>query len=252
MAAAEHDPNRQSLLSRQVKELESTLEVELMDRTSSPAVPTELAQRLSQLFTAFEAGVQNEIENHAATRTVRIGAGESIIQWLLIPLLTKKNTQQHRYEFHNLRSAETLKKLKSGQLDIGVITRPCTDSSFESVHLSTLKMKLIGQKESFPRKLKCWGDLAEVKVACLHGADLACNAEFKCTSYAQLIELALRPGVLSVVSEICTQTARRQGLKSAYFPPLAGAEVQLHLVWRKSSASPWLQGVIDSLCGAGR
>ena len=46
--AADGDPNKQSLFSRQVAELEAWFGVDLMDRSSSPNKPTNAALRIAR------------------------------------------------------------------------------------------------------------------------------------------------------------------------------------------------------------
>jgi DNA-binding transcriptional LysR family regulator len=90
MAAADRDPNRQSLISRQISELEQALGVELLDRASKPHRPTAVAERLAQAHERFV----RELEAAAGTEDGRpplvIGAGQLVIRGLLIPWLGKK------------------------------------------------------------------------------------------------------------------------------------------------------------------
>lgn len=249
MAAAKQDPNKQSLYSRQIKELENALSIELLDRTSSPAKPTELAQKISNLYTEFEEGLRREVQRYSEQKTARIGAGESVIQWLVIPLLAQSpNSSNIHFEFNNLRSTEIIQKLKTGQLDIGIISRPHSEKTISSQPITNLALKLIGPKCAFPKKLNTIEDLEGCSLAALTGAPIPTEVldkiQFSCSSYAQLLELANHSNTISIVSDLCSKSAKDLGLHSQYFSPLAESKIQLHLVWNESTLTPWAADLV--------
>src|SRR5947209_7859468 len=87
-AAAGDDPNRQSQYSRQLKELEKYFGAELLKRGRGPAELTEAGQRLYEII-GHTLSALEEFRLTCAGQPVelRIGAGESVIQWLLLPRL---------------------------------------------------------------------------------------------------------------------------------------------------------------------
>src|ERR1700744_3939963 len=87
-AAAGDDSNRQSQFSRQLKELERYFGVELLKRGRGPAELTDAGQRLYEII-GYTLRALEEFRGTCAGQPVElaIGAGESLIQWLLMPRL---------------------------------------------------------------------------------------------------------------------------------------------------------------------
>jgi DNA-binding transcriptional LysR family regulator len=124
--ASRGDANRQSLLSRQIAELEAVFGVALLARQSRPFRLTpegrELAQAARQFFQVAD-DLQRRAEN-AAQRVV-IGAGETLIQWLLFPACEAIQRQAGKviFTFKNLDSSRLIEALQQGEIDIALIRR---------------------------------------------------------------------------------------------------------------------------------
>jgi len=82
---ARDDSNRQSQYSRQLKELEKYFGAELLKRGHGPAELTDAGQRLYEII-GHTLSALDEFRLTCAGQPVelRIGAGESLIQWLLL------------------------------------------------------------------------------------------------------------------------------------------------------------------------
>src|SRR5688572_15928996 len=86
--AAKGDPAKQSLYSRQIKELEEFFGAELMRRKGRGIVLTAAGQRLHSVSREQFAALNDfKIECQGQPLEIVIGAGESIIQWLFLPRL---------------------------------------------------------------------------------------------------------------------------------------------------------------------
>lgn len=124
-AATGDNANRQSLYSRQVGELESFLGIDLLDRHSKPYRVTEAGAELSRIcrnylsaLDEFVGGCQNR-----PSRLV-IGAGESLIQWLLIPGVLpalRSALPGTNVIFRNLRTDDIIESLQNGEIDVGFV-----------------------------------------------------------------------------------------------------------------------------------
>lgn len=122
--ASRGDANRQSLLSRQIAELEAVFGVALLARQSRPfrltAQGKELAQAARQFFQSVD-DLQRRAGNEA--QRVVLGAGEALIQWLLFPAceVVKTEVGEVVFAFKNLDSARLVDGLQRGELDVALI-----------------------------------------------------------------------------------------------------------------------------------
>src|SRR5207249_684145 len=103
--AAKGDPAKQSLFSRQIKELEEFFGAELVRRKGRGVMLTAAGQRLSVLARECFASLWDlKSECKAVPTEIVIGAGESIIRWVLLPKLkyVKEALPNARLKFLNL------------------------------------------------------------------------------------------------------------------------------------------------------
>ncbi len=170
MAAAKGDPNRQTLFSRQIRELETALGVSLLDRSSVPHGLTRAGVGIELLMREFTVGIEGIVEEQRGEcPLVTIGAGESIIQWLLLPNLKAEMNGSHvRLKFQNLTSRGVLKALRSRRIDLGVISRRDPGSDFVVEELASYGVVAIGREFGRARRIR-WADLGEAKLAVLEG-----------------------------------------------------------------------------------
>lgn len=124
--AAGSDPNRQSLYSRQLKELGEFFGVELTERKGRGIALTTAGEELAILIKEhFEAlgNYSRRVEDEPVP--VFIGAGESFIQWLLIPAAhdLQKGVSGITLRFTNLTSVDIAEKLLTRDLDFGLLRR---------------------------------------------------------------------------------------------------------------------------------
>src|SRR5437667_4435626 len=121
-AAAGDDSNRQSQFSRQLKELERYFGVELLKRGRGPVELTDAGQRLYEIV-GHTLRALEEFRGTCAGQPVelKIGAGESLIQWLLLPRLSGLSAAHPRLAvtLQNMTTDEILKGLVDGALDFG-------------------------------------------------------------------------------------------------------------------------------------
>jgi DNA-binding transcriptional LysR family regulator len=124
--AARGDRARQSLFSRQIKELEEFFGTELVRRKGRGITLTEAGARLNVIARECCAALsdfKNECKNQPVE--VVIGAGESVIQWLLMPRLDKMRTHlpDVRLKFLNLATTDAVKRLADGVIDFALVRK---------------------------------------------------------------------------------------------------------------------------------
>src|SRR5881392_3421694 len=119
-AAAGDDSNRQSQFSQQLKELERYFKVELLKRGHGPAELTDAGERLYEIV-GHTLRALEEFRSTCAGRPVElvIGAGESLIQWLLLPRLGGISQAHPRLAvtFQNHKTDEILRHVLDGGID---------------------------------------------------------------------------------------------------------------------------------------
>lgn len=122
--ASRGDGNRQSLLSRQIAELEAVFGVALLARQSRPFRLTEHGKELAQAARLFFQSV-DDLQKRAGQEAQRValGAGEALIQWLLFPACeaAKDGMNGVAFAFKNLDSARLVDGLQNGELDLALI-----------------------------------------------------------------------------------------------------------------------------------
>lgn len=122
--AAKGDPARQSLYSRQIRELEEFFGVELIRRKGRGITLTAAGANLHVIVREhFAALTDFKNECKGLPVEVVIGAGDSIIQWLLLPRLAeiRKRLPRVRLKFLNLPTDEAVKRLTDGLIDFAVV-----------------------------------------------------------------------------------------------------------------------------------
>ena len=124
--AAKGDPARQSLFSRQIKELEEFFGTELIRRQGRGIVLTEAGARLNVIARECCTALSDfKSECRDQPVEVVIGTGESVIQWLLMPRLDKIREQlpNVRLKFLNLPTADAVKRLANGAIDFALVRK---------------------------------------------------------------------------------------------------------------------------------
>lgn len=155
-SAAGGDSNRQSQFSRQLRELEVFFGTELLRRGRGPLRLTAAGAELNRLTGRF-LGAMEEFVLHCASAPVplTVGAGESLIQWWLLPRLARQ--QSHApgptspvFSFENLRNAEIIERVLDGSIDLGCITREVTDKRLRVESIGRLEYGLFVPKRFVP------------------------------------------------------------------------------------------------------
>ena len=145
-AAVGEDSARQSLASRQMKELSEYVGTDLLRRSGRSVELTDAGKELAGMsadffhrLESFLADVQHRPE------LFKLGIGDSIFQWLILP-----NMKRFRQTFSNIElipygypSGEIVRKVKSGELDAGIVRAQSFGSeTFVVEEIGKIKYKL--------------------------------------------------------------------------------------------------------------
>lgn len=244
------DAVRQSQFSRQLRELEGTLGCKLTVRKGRTLSLTDAGQEL--------AGIVREQFNALAgfaTRcgkgrlVVRIGAGESLLNWLIIPRCFRLEPRMGQtYRLLNLRTKDVIEGLLEHQLDFGVIrVRGELPEPLKSVVLGKIEYSLFAPQSQLSDARK-WTltRLHELSLAALQGdprlAALAAagarqrgwkppTVAFECTSLPQVHELVQQGLAAGFLPSIVESTFDSASVTNLPLPALKRLAEPHHLVW---------------------
>lgn len=250
MAAAKGDPIRQSLFSRQTKELEGALGLKLLDRSSVPYSVTEEGLRLDRIVRTFLSGMDALLSgSRGQLPLIKIGAGESIIQWLLIPLLAgSSDTRGRRLQFHNLTSREAVEAVRSQRIEVAVVPAEDAAGDLNSFRVASYGVMAVFKPGLLGTDLASWKDLRGRQLALLEGRgavrDLVESLNhqdadgpairIECTSYPQVVEACATGNFIGLVPEVAGAAVKAAGLKSARVKELKDLRIDLSVIWRNS------------------
>ena len=135
ISRAVSDPVRQSQYSRQLKELESFFGVELTRRDGKKLSLTPAGSQLAALAREQFRGLmgfQDTVQHQEVRFT--IGAGDSLIQWLLIPRLNllEKNLSSVRLNLINRRADDIIRDIRDLKLDFGLVRTDALKTGLQS------------------------------------------------------------------------------------------------------------------------
>lgn len=143
--AARGDPAKQSLYSRQIKELQEFFGAELIRRKGRGIALTEAGSRLHIIARDSFASL-SDFKNDCKGRPVEvvIGTGESIIHWLLMPRLDdlRKRLPNVRLKFLNLPTTEAVKRLADGMIDFALVRKDAVKRPLQAAPLGDLSYAL--------------------------------------------------------------------------------------------------------------
>lgn len=154
-AAAERDPVRQSQLSRQLSELARGLGVPLTRKVGREAVLTDDARRLSRAARAFFTELQRTQARQPQRLAVSLGAGDSVLQGLVLPALGQLGgTVTRAVSVAAYSDTAALEALDRGLLD-AVVLRAEPPSGWQRHPLGALSYGVFARRD-------CKGGLGEL------------------------------------------------------------------------------------------
>jgi DNA-binding transcriptional LysR family regulator len=118
------DPTRQSLVSRQLKELEEFFELELTRREGKGLALTPAGRRLAALAREHLAALSDFAEtSQDAVARFHLAAGDSLLHWRIIPRLARlrKALPRVALSVYNDDPADIAAQLRDLTLDFGVL-----------------------------------------------------------------------------------------------------------------------------------
>lgn len=154
--AAKGDPARQSLYSRQLKELESFFQASLVERHGKGVRLTSHGRELARISRFFLLGLSNFQRGCLAEgQSYRIGADATFSECFLIPQLTEFSSQPGiRFRIETVSGAEVERRLHDLTLDFGVVKQRVLSRPLQLKELGRCRLQLWVPKSLFKTELQ--------------------------------------------------------------------------------------------------
>lgn len=263
--AADGDPVKQSQYSRQLRELETFFDLELTRRRGRNTELTDAGKHLASVSREILTALQDfSREGAKASPTLRIGAGESLLQWLVLPKIAQLRTAlpDTTFSFRNLRGEDVIIQLQEASIDFGLVAETESMAGISTARLGTLRYRLFFGADA-GRGHSTWRDIVKhpyiglegdgrqmraiQKAADQHGVSL--KPSVLCSSLPSVATTLQKHGGFGVLPE----TADVSGLASVDAPFLSRLQRPIFLVWsarRVVTRDPmprWRQVLVDEL-----
>ncbi len=216
--AAGGDISKQPLMSRQVKELEGYFGVELLRRSGRGVELTEAGKELYRMARDYFSAL-GDFKNRCSTTPIalNIGAGDSVIQWLILPRLgqARKELPDVTLRLLNLPTSEIVNKVADGELELGVVRRNASKERLKSLSLGRMDFALFVAKKSLPAgKIEDWKEvLKRCPLALLEGggafrqelqtaaekAGVTMRVEVECSSFPAVARAVQSAGLAAIL-----------------------------------------------------
>jgi DNA-binding transcriptional LysR family regulator len=236
--AAPGDPVRQSQYSRQLRELSEFFGCEVAQRRGKILKLTEQGERLAELAREQLRSLddfRSECKRQSVAFT--IGAGDSLIQWLVIPRLGKITDEFPGTHFAttNLRTNEIVQQLTDCRLDFGIIRKNAMAPGLKSVSLGIVSyVALVPENLArTKKKLSLRQAIAELPLA-TQTTDGQFTSGLR--TIAKTLDVPLSPA-LACQSFPQTMAALRSGRFWAIVPELAARDLPGGMVQKLVDAS---------------
>lgn len=222
--AAGRDPSRQSLLSRQIRELEGYFGVELTRRHGKGIVITEQGRELAEVARRCFDGLQDfKLRKAGRKPVVRVGAGFSTMQWLITPHLKElSEILEAELELVRMRSRDAAGMLAMGELDFAVVRADAVepaDAQIEVVQLGGCGYSIYGAEGNLPLAVPTGGGRFEQDLLAVLGDSE--TERVHCGSLLQMAALVIDEQARAVLPDIASHAFRRMGwVKRKAFPPM--------------------------------
>jgi DNA-binding transcriptional LysR family regulator len=215
VGAARGDVVRQSLLSRQIRELEECFETELVRRHGRGLVLTDTGRQLAALGRSQFASLDDFAAACHGTRvTVSFVASETLLQWLILPRLAALRAACPQADFTAFHedNAAIAARVQEGTYDFGFLRRKperddtCIAELGNLDYLLAAPRGLVRGREwtltealtKLPLAVPIGGTLRDALAAFLHRHGAALTPALGCTSYLHAAA-ALRSGACAAV-----------------------------------------------------
>lgn len=262
VGAAKGDTVRQSLISRQIRELESFFGVELIRRRGRGLELTEAGRELAAVGRENFKGLSDYAARcRGAAWSVRIVASNSVAYWLVLPRLkTLENASGNiRFEIYHEQTREIVTTTREGIYDLAFVRKEALGPGLRHATLGEIGHSLLVPKgllrtepkdvvsvlEKVPLALPVGGKMRESIERIAEKAKVRMNVSVGCSSYLQAAQV-LQSGMCAAVLPDTALSALK--LERFHRLPIRD-RFTLCIAWsaRNADTRPALAGLIELL-----
>lgn len=260
------DSNKQSQFSRQLSQIEEFFGAELLRRGRGRFELTPAGRELFQIVQSHFTAMA-DLADRCANQNVEvtIGAGESLLHWLLLPTFATFRARHPATTLvlQNLQTDEITARLIDGRMEIELLRQDAVRPPLKSSRLGSIQYRFVVPRNSAKSvsEKTAWSALGQRPVALLAGSEIAAAIEAEAekkgvrldvclrgSSYAQLIEVVRQIGCATVLPTFATQPLESTSDIIA-LPALRAFTRPMVLAWnpRSRALRPAVEKAIESL-----
>lgn len=252
--AAPGDVVRQSQLSRNLSQLETFFGMELKRRVGRGIELTAEGKRLAGLAREHLRSLEGFLDQASgALSEIRIGAGHSTLEWIVLPALARLRRGAKAIAPHiileSVRSRQIIEQLGDFSIDLGVVRKSAiTSKKLLSVPLVNVTFSLychpalakrfsedvISLIRETPLAVALGGDFRRLFDEWCQEHDISPNLSLSCSSF-RLVWEALKSDarLAAFIPDTAKEEAHAAGLTRLAIPGLESPERELVLAWNE-------------------
>jgi DNA-binding transcriptional LysR family regulator len=249
-AAGTSDLTRQSQFSRQLKELAEFFGAELTRREGKSLVLTQAGHRLADIVRESLTALSDfDAQCHGKEVEITIGAGDSVIQWLLLPQMQafQDAFPTVTVNLRNLRTAEIVEGIRDMRLDFGIVRGDAGVDAVQRRKLGRLEYALFvpeqlarQQKSDDPAKiltkvplasLNLAGELARLFAAAIGKVHVAPVVKMQCDSLPLAFQAVQTGHYATILPTLVKPLAESLGIRVFGGKLFSGMSRNMDLIW---------------------
>jgi DNA-binding transcriptional LysR family regulator len=246
-AASGGSPSRQSQLSRQLKELEGVFGAELVRRGRGQFALTQAGRELLTIAQHSFGALQNFALTCAGEPvSLRIAAGESLLQGLIVPVLPEleRVVPNANWTLLNRRSADTIEGLVTGDCDLGIVRQSGLPKSLKALPVGEVTHVLVippNLSRPLPKARQALWDglpLALAETAEMTTASLAealgshgLTIRLHCSSLPQAAEAVRQGMAAAILPQFLANKPEFSGCQIETLPSLSAFNRRIAVAW---------------------
>lgn len=265
--AAQGDPVRQSLYSRQIRELSEFFGAELFQRDGRGIKLTPAGRRLAQLAREQFAALRDfQQETARAPVTLSVAAGTSVLEWVVAPLLPRlwERLGAVQISLLNKRSRDIVRDLQDLKVDVGVVRASALQKGLKSAPFLEVSYSLmvpasltkgltdrqvLAHLDKIPLAIAVGESFLPQFTEAVRAAGWSCTIGVYCSSFTQAAGLVASGKFGAVLPSLASDRIPPTSCRRIEVPCLRRCDRTLRIAWnpRLASVRPIIARAVELL-----